>query len=86
MHGPDRAALSGRHFIGLEDKMPRNLGTIDRLVRVVLGVMILGLYGALPSPWRYLTLFGIILIATAMVSFCPIYALLGLGTRKQPGA
>lgn len=66
--------------------MQRNLGTIDRVVRVVLGVMILGLYGALPSPWRYLTLFGIILIASAMVSFCPIYNVLGLGTRKPPGA
>jgi hypothetical protein len=62
--------------------MQPNLGTLDRLVRVVLGVMLLGLYGALPSPWRYLTLVGIILIATAMMSFCPVYQVLGLRTRR----
>jgi len=65
--------------------MQPNLGTFDRIVRVVLGVMLLGLYGALPSPWRYLTLFGIMLIATAMLSFCPIYRVLGLRTcRGKP--
>jgi hypothetical protein len=65
--------------------MQPNLGTFDRIVRVVLGVMLLGLYGALPSPWRYLTLFGIMLIATAMLSFCPIYRVLGLRTcREKP--
>jgi hypothetical protein len=66
--------------------MQPNLGTFDRIVRVVLGVMLLGLYGALPSPWRYLTLFGIILIATAMLSFCPIYRVLGLRTRREKPA
>ncbi|MFI5210619.1 MAG: DUF2892 domain-containing protein [Gemmatimonadales bacterium] len=66
--------------------MQPNLGTFDRLVRVVLGVMLLGLYGALPSPWRYLTLFGIILIATAMLSFCPIYRVLGLRTHREKAA
>ena len=65
--------------------MRPNLGTFDRIVRVVLGVMLLGLYGALPSPWRYFTLFGIILIATAMLSYCPIYHVLGLRTcREKP--
>jgi DUF2892 family protein len=70
----------------MEAPMQPNLGTIDRLVRAILGGMLLSLYGALPSPWRYLTLFGIILIATAMMSFCPIYRLLGLSTRREKAA
>jgi hypothetical protein len=50
----------------------------------VLGVMLLGLYGALPSPWRYLTLSGAVLIATALVAHCPLYRLLGLSSCAHP--
>jgi hypothetical protein len=71
--------------------MWRNVGKVDRVVRVVLGIGLLGLYGALSSPWRYLTLFGLVLIATAMTGACPLYRLLGwstcghdaTGTRSQ---
>lgn len=64
--------------------MTPNLGTFDRAIRVLLGVMLLGLYGALPSPWRYLTLSGAVLIATAMVAHCPLYRVLGLSTCPHP--
>jgi hypothetical protein len=36
--------------------------------------MILGLYGALPEPWRYLTLVGLLPFGTALTGFCPIRA------------
>jgi hypothetical protein len=39
--------------------------------------MILGLFGALTSPWRYLTLIGLIPFGTALTGFCPLYAMLG---------
>ena len=38
--------------------------------------MILGLYGALPEPWRYLTLVGLVPFGTALTGFCPIRAAL----------
>ena len=61
--------------------MPQlNVGTADRIIRLVLGVMALGLYGALESPWKYLTLLGLVLIATAISRFCPLYRVLGLST------
>ena len=40
--------------------MVRNLGTIERFARIMAGVALLGLFGALPTPWRYLTLVGLI--------------------------
>jgi hypothetical protein len=58
----------------------RNCGTLDRVVRLVLGIALLGLYGALDAPGRYLTLLGLPLIATAITSFCPLYALFGIST------
>lgn len=41
--------------------------------------MILGLYGALPEPWRYLTLIGLIPFGSALTGFCPVRAALGKG-------
>ena len=62
----------------------RNPGLLDRAIRFVLGVMLLGLYGALDPPWRYFTLIGLALIATALTAFCPLYALLGIRSCKLP--
>jgi hypothetical protein len=60
-----------------ERKMTRNIGTIERIARLIVGTMILGLYGALPSPWRYITLVGLVPLGTALTGFCPVYAQLG---------
>jgi hypothetical protein len=54
--------------------MTRNIGIIERLIRLVVGVMILGLYGALDPPWRYLSLVGLIPLGSALTGFCPLYA------------
>lgn len=53
--------------------MPTNMRMLERVVRVVLGIMLLGLFGALPSPWRYLTMIGLVPIATGITGFCPLY-------------
>ena len=63
--------------------MTYNVGLIDRGVRLVLGIGLLGLYGALDSPWRYVTLLGLGLIATSVTAACPLYGLLGWRTRKR---
>lgn len=57
--------------------MVRNLGTVERTLRLVAGVLILGLYGALPEPWRYLTLIGLLPLGTALLGHCPVYQRLG---------
>ena len=57
--------------------MKRNLGRIGRLVAGVIGIMILGLYGALEPPWQYFTLLGLVPLGTALTGFCPAFALLG---------
>ena len=65
--------------------MTRNVGTADRIVRLIIGVGILGLYGALAAPWRYLALVGLVPLGTALTGNCPIYSMLGISTcRKQP--
>jgi len=59
--------------------MKMNEGTLDRVLRVIGGVVILALAFVGPkTPWGYL---GLIPLITGMVGFCPLYALVGLNTR-----
>ncbi len=61
--------------------MTRNVGTVDRALRLIVGVIILGLFGAIDPPWKYLTLIGLIPVATALTGNCPVYSLFGISTR-----
>lgn len=66
--------------------MDRNMGPLDRTIRFFAGVLLLGLYGALDPPWRYFTLLGLVLVATALSGRCPLYQAFGRSTlrRAQP--
>lgn len=56
--------------------MPVNMKVPERVLRIIFGILVLGLYGALPSPWRYLTIIGLIPLGTGITGFCPAYHLL----------
>lgn len=61
--------------------MSVNIGTVERVVRVILGVAILSLTVIGPqSPWAYL---GIIPILTGLSGWCPLYSVFGISTRKK---
>ncbi len=64
--------------------MSKNVGSIDRIVRVVLGLVLAGLFFYQPDAgYRWLALIvGLVLIGTAGMSFCPIYRILGMSTNK----
>jgi hypothetical protein len=58
----------------------RNVGGVDRLVRVVAGIGILSLVFVGPqTPWGYL---GIIPLVTGLFGTCPAYSLFGIRTCK----
>ncbi len=60
--------------------MKKNIGGIERAIRVILGAAILSLAFVGPkSAWAYL---GIIPLATGLIGWCPPYALLGFSTCK----
>ena len=63
--------------------MPRNIGAVDRAVRILIGILILGLYGALEPPLRYLTLIGLLPLGTGLLGTCPLYTMFGISTRKD---
>ena len=53
-----------------------NIAWPERLLRLAAGILVLGLYGALPPPWRYLTLVGLLPFGTALRGYCPLRATL----------
>jgi hypothetical protein len=57
-----------------------NESTIDRILRIALGLAVLSLLFVGPrSAWALL---GIIPLATGIVGYCPLYAALGVSTRN----
>lgn len=60
----------------------KNVGTIDRVLRIVIGVALLAAFFMTPatSSWHYLYLIGIVPVFTAIFSTCPIYSILGISS------
>lgn len=58
-----------------------NVGTIDRIVRIVVGLALLAAFFLSPeSSLRWLYLIGIVPLATGLFSTCPLYSILGIST------
>jgi len=56
----------------------QNVGTLDRILRIAVGVVLIALAFVGPqSPWG---LVGIIPLATGVFGTCPIYSLLGINS------
>lgn len=58
----------------------RNEGTIDRVLRVIVGVAVLSLVFVGPqTAWGWL---GLLPLATGLIGWCPAYSLLGIKTCR----
>lgn len=59
----------------------KNIGTVDRWIRLVLGILLLaGYVYNTGASYRWLYLIGIVPLVTAIVASCPLYTVLGLST------
>lgn len=58
-----------------------NIGTLDRILRIVVGLLLTSL--VFVGPKTYWGCAGIVLIVTAFINFCPIYDLLKINTLKK---
>jgi hypothetical protein len=60
--------------------MKTNIGNIERILRIVIGLalVVLTVMGTLPA-WGYI---GIVPLATGLMGWCPPYAIFGISTCK----
>jgi len=63
--------------------MYTNMGKADRIIRLILGVALIAL-GILYSGW--LIAVGVILLLTALLSYCPLYSIFRLSSKKKKSA
>ena len=62
------------------DLFMNNVGKTDRIIRVILGVLLIGnVFFALQHPIGWL---GVILVLTGLAGVCPVYSLLGINTKS----
>lgn len=60
--------------------MKANVGTLDRGLRIVVGLLLIGLtLGGVIGLWGWI---GVLPLATGLFRFCPAYTLLGIKTCK----
>lgn len=63
--------------------MTKNVGNIDKALRVILGIGLLSLMFVGPKTLRGLV--GLVSLATVAMSWCPVYSLFGVSTRQTSG-
>ncbi len=64
--------------------MTANEGTLDRTIRVVLGIALVAVALVGPKiPWGFI---GVVPLLTGLVGFCPLYRLVGLSTCRTAQA
>lgn len=61
----------------------KNIGSTDKIIRVVLGIGLLSLLFILSGNIRLLGLIGLLPIITAFIGFCPLYIPFGISTNKK---
>jgi len=62
--------------------MSQNIGNIERLVRILAGLILTGLAATgFVGAWGWL---GLVPLATGLSGWCPPYSLLGINTCKTP--
>lgn len=71
----------------MEGQMKKNMGTADRVIRILVAVVIGFLYFTDRISGALAIILGIIavaLVVTSLVARCPAYCPLGLSTCKEP--
>lgn len=62
--------------------MPRNIGKLDKAIRIVIGTVIVILGLVFASWWG---LIGLIPLVTGLAGWCPLYVPFGISTCEKKG-
>jgi hypothetical protein len=65
--------------------MKANVGGVDKILRIVAGLVLLSLVLILDGNARWWGLVGLVPLLTGLINFCPLYTLIGLNTGAKKG-
>ncbi len=68
--------------------MKKNMGILDRAIRIIIALVIAGLYFTKTEPVTgtvgiVLLVVGAVFLLTSIINFCPLYTVLGIKTCKK---
>ncbi|HUV69163.1 MAG TPA: DUF2892 domain-containing protein [Terracidiphilus sp.] len=65
--------------------MEKTVGSVDKVIRIIVGLGLLSLFYFLSGNMRWLGLIAIVPLGTALTGVCPLYSMLGIRTcpREQ---
>ena len=68
--------------------MKKNVGTIDRIIRIILGIVLIGLGIYFQSSWGLvamivLVILGLIVLITGIIGYCGLYTVCKINTLKK---
>ena len=59
-----------------------NIGKLDRILRALIGLGLI--VAAYLTPYGWVAIIGAVAAGTALISFCPLYKVLGVNTGCNP--
>jgi len=68
--------------------MSTNVGTIDRIARIVVGALLIAFAIPIGFPetgWNWVGWIGVVPVITAVFGYCPAYSIFGLSTCSAKG-
>jgi fatty acid desaturase len=71
---------SAIHTVQKEKLMKANVGGIDKVLSIVVGLGVLSLLAILDGSARWWGLIGLVPLSTTLLGWCPAYTLLGINT------
>ncbi len=63
--------------------MQKNIGKTDKIIRIIVGLVIIAIGLYFQSWWGAI---GLVPLGTALINWCPPYALFGINTGKADRA
>ncbi len=66
--------------------MKQNMGTTDKIIRISIAVLVAILYFTKVIPGTLgiiLMVLAVVFVLTSLISFCPLYTILGINTCKK---
>lgn len=66
--------------------MSKNVGTVDRVLRVIIGLLLIAYaipFGFPATGWNWLGWIGLVPLLTALIGICPLYSVLAISTCRR---
>ncbi len=63
--------------------MNANVGSVDKIIRLVLAAVFFSLFFILQGDLKWVALIGLVPLVTALAGWCPLYSIFGIKTCKM---